>query len=116
MNTPSKKKFFMPAEWHEHDCCWMQWPNQNTNFSGYGGIPSWSHFNFEKGKIAWAKVAKVISEFEKVKMIVNPINVQNAKAMLDSKVEIIAFANDDGWSRDSGAIFLLDKNMALSII
>ena len=26
----------------------------------------------------------------------------------DSKVEIIEFINDDGWARDSGAIFLLN--------
>jgi len=113
MFTPVSKNFSMPAEWFLHECCWMQWPNENINFNSYSNVPSWSHFDFEKGRIAWANVAKAISEFEKVKMIVHPKNIQNAKNQLDQKVEIIEFINDDGWSRDTGAIFLLDKNNKL---
>ena len=50
-----------------------------------------------------------ISEFETVKMIIHPDNIKNAKKILDTKVEIIEFINDDGWARDSGAIFLLNN-------
>ena len=113
MFTPISKNFSMPPEWSFHECCWMQWPNENSNFSGYGNVPSWSYFNFEKGRYAWAKVAEAISKFEKVKMIVHPNNIENAKKLLDSKVEIVQFINDDGWARDSGAMFLLDQNNKL---
>ncbi len=109
--TPSKKNYHMPAEWELHECCWMQWPYENPNHNGYGLIPSWSHFDFEKGRLAWANVAKSIAEFEKVKMLVHPDNLINAKNLLDPKIEIIELKLDDCWARDSGAIFLLnDKN------
>ena len=106
--TPKDQKYRMPAEWEQHECCWMQWPHDNPGFSGYNNVPTWSHFDIEKGRIAWANVASKISEFEKVKMIVHPDNIDNAKNILDSKVEIIECINDDGWARDSGAIFLLN--------
>jgi agmatine deiminase len=90
----------------------MQWPYNNPNHNGYGAIPSWSHFDFEKGRLAWANVANSIVKFEQVKMITHPDEIRKAKKLLDSKIEIIEFKIDDCWARDSGAIFLLnDKNM-----
>tara|TARA_B100000929_G_scaffold8635_1_gene7342 strand:- start:1404 stop:2447 length:1044 start_codon:yes stop_codon:yes gene_type:complete len=112
MITPKEKKYYMPAEWYPHKCCWMQWPYNNPNHNGYGAIPSWSHFDFEKGRLAWANVANSIVKFEQVKMITHPDEIRKAKKLLDSKIEIIEFKIDDCWARDSGAIFLLnDKNM-----
>jgi len=112
MITPKEKKYYMPAEWYPHKCCWMQWPYNNPNHNGYGAIPSWSHFDFEKGRLAWANVANSIVKFEQVKMIIHPDETRKAKKLLDSKIEIIEFKIDDCWARDSGAIFLLnDKNM-----
>ena len=45
--TPKEKNFYMPAEWEQHECCWMQWPHENPNFSGYGSVPTWSNFDIE---------------------------------------------------------------------
>ena len=109
MITPKEKKFYMPAEWYPHKCCWMQWPYNNPNHDGYGDIPSWSHFDFEKGRLAWANVANSIVEFEKVKMMTHPDEIIKAKKLLDSRIEIIELKIDDCWARDSGAIFLLDN-------
>ena len=111
--TPIEKKFYMPAEWHPHECCWMQWPYENPNHSGYSNIPSWSHFDYEKGRLAWANVAKSISKFEKVKMLVHPDCIAKANELLDSKIEIIELKIDDCWARDSGAIFLLNNENKL---
>jgi len=111
MNTPKEKKYYMPAEWYPHKCCWMQWPYNNPNHDGYGAVPSWSHFDFEKGRLAWANVANSIVKFEQVKMIVHPDEMRESKKLLDSKIEIIELKIDDCWARDSGATFLLnDKN------
>ena len=111
MNTPKEKKYYMPAEWYPHKCCWMQWPYNNPNHVGYGAVPSWSHFDFEKGRLAWANVANSIIKFEHVKMIVHPDEMREAKKLLDSKIEIIELKIDDCWARDSGATFLLnDEN------
>ena len=109
MKTPRELNYYMPAEWYTHKCCWMQWPYENPYHDGYGAIQSWSHFDFKKGRLAWANVAKSIAEFEKVKMLVHPDSVTNAKELLDSKIEIIERKIDDCWARDSGAIFLLNN-------
>ena len=52
----------MPAEWSNHDCCWMQWPTDVTG--DYSEIESWAHFDLEKARVAWANVANAISKFE----------------------------------------------------
>jgi len=111
--TPKDQNYRMPGEWESHACCWMQWPHDNPNFKSYAEVPSWSHFDIGKGRIAWANVANAISNFEPVKMIVHPDNIINAKKLLNEKVEILSFVNDDGWARDSGAIFLLNKEKKL---
>ena len=110
---PKDKNYIMPAEWEQHECCWMQWPHDNPEFNSYAEVPTWSHFDIEKGRIAWANVANAISNFEQVKMIVHPNNIVNASKLLNEKVEILSFVNDDAWARDSGAIFLLNKEKKL---
>ena len=70
--NPKEKNYRMPAEWEKHACCWMQWPHDNPEFYSYAEVPTWSHFDIEKGRIAWANVANAISNFEQVKIIVHP--------------------------------------------
>ena len=113
MSTPKEKKFYMPPEWYPHTCCWMQWPYNNPNHDGYGTVPSWSHFDFDKGRLAWSNVANSIAKFEKVKMIVHPDEISKAKKLLNSEIEIIQLKIDDCWARDSGAIFLLNRENKL---
>ena len=113
MSTPKEKKFYMPPEWYPHTCCWMQWPYNNPNHDGYGAVPSWSHFDFDKGRLAWSNVANSIAKFEKVKMIVHPDEISKAKKLLNSEIEIIQLKIDDCWARDSGAIFLINKENKL---
>ena len=111
--APKDKNYIMPAEWEQHECCWMQWPHDNPEFNSYAEVPTWSHFDIEKGRTAWANVANAISNFEQVKMIVHPNNIVNASKLLNEKVETLSFVNDDAWARDSGAIFLLNKEKKL---
>ena len=111
--SPKENNYHMPAEWEQHECCWMQWPHDNPEFNSYAKVPTWSHFDIEKGRIAWANVANSISNFEPVKMIVHPDNIVNASKLLNEKIEILNFKNDDAWARDSGAIFLLNKEKKL---
>ena len=47
MIYPKQQNFFMPPEWHPHECCWMQWPHENPNINSYGKIPSWSNFDIK---------------------------------------------------------------------
>ena len=82
----------MPAEWFPHECCWMQWPTETfpTDVTS-----SWSHFDYQKGRDAWANVANAISKFEKTKMIVHPEDSASAKSLLSEKIDIIEFPIND---------------------
>ena len=100
----------MPAEWYQHECCWMQWP---TEFFPINATSSWSHFNLDKGRLAWANVANAISRFEKLKMIVHPNDYKSALNLLDKNIEILQTPIDDAWCRDTGAIFLLNEKNQL---
>ena len=48
--NPGEKNYRMPAEWEKHACCWMQWPHNNPEFNSYAEVPTWSHFDIEKGE------------------------------------------------------------------
>ncbi|MDC3111114.1 agmatine deiminase family protein [Pelagibacteraceae bacterium] len=110
MKTPTQENFYMPAEWYQHECCWMQWP---TEFFPINATSSWSHFDLDKGRLAWANVANAISRFEKLKMIVHPSDSKSALNLLDKNVEILQTPIDDAWCRDTGAIFLLNEKNQL---
>lgn len=110
MKTPTQANFFMPAEWYLHECCWMQWP---TEFFPINATSSWSHFDLDKGRLAWANVANAISRFEKLKMIVHPNDYKSALSLLDKNIEILQTPIDDAWCRDTGAIFLLNEKNQL---
>ena len=110
MQTPKDFSYYMPAEWSEHECCWMQWP---TIMTPSEDAVTWSHFDLDKGRINWASVANTISKFEPVKMIVHPKDINSTNNLLKPDVKIIPLEIDDAWCRDSGAIFLLDKNNKL---
>ena len=110
MKTPTQANFYMPAEWYQHECCWMQWP---TEFFPINATSSWSHFDLDKGRLAWANVANAISRFEKIKMIVHPNDYKSALNLLDKNIEILQTPIDDAWCRDTGAIFLLNEKNQL---
>jgi len=110
MKTPIDNKYYMPPEWHPHECCWMQWP---TETFPSGVTPSWSHFDLDKGRIAWANVANTISKFESLKMIVHPDDRESATTLLTNNVEILELPINDAWCRDTGAIFLLNNKNEL---
>ncbi len=110
MKTPIDNKYYMPPEWHPHECCWMQWP---TETFPSGVAPSWSHFDLDKGRIAWANVANTISKFESLKMIVHPDDRKSATTLLNNNVEILELPINDAWCRDTGAIFLLNNKNEL---
>ena len=110
MKTPTQANFYMPAEWYQHECCWMQWP---TEFFPINATSSWSHFDLDKGRLAWANVANAISRFEKLKMIVHPNDYKSALNLLDNNIEILQTPIHDAWCRDTGAIFLLNEKNQL---
>ncbi|MBY6105329.1 agmatine deiminase family protein [Ferrimonas balearica] len=97
METPTQQGFFMPAEWHPHQACWMAWPCNPPVFNG----------QFEAAQREYAAVAQAIARFEPVIMLVRPEDEAEARAMCGTGIELKLMPLDDSWFRDNGPTFLL---------
>lgn len=105
MSTPKQAGFSMPPEWHPHAGCWMAWPcHQET----------WANIGFERARIAYARVAKAIAQFEPLTMLVNPGDEALAKQLCGEQIRIIAMPLNDSWTRDTGPTFLLNTQNELA--
>lgn len=103
--TPKQAGFFMPAEWHPHERCWMAWPCH---------LSSWSKVGLDRARVAYARVANAIAQFEPVTMLVNPGDEETAKNLCGKGIEIITLPINDSWTRDTGPTFLLNKDNELA--
>ena len=92
----------MPSETDPHTCTWMAWPS-----SGYtlGDTDSAA----DEARATWAAVAHAVSEFEPVRMVVDPSAVQVARDWLGSDVELFEAPLDDAWMRDFGPSFVVGE-------
>lgn len=59
-----------------------------------------------RAKQAVARVARAISTFEPVTMVVRPPDTAEARLATSGKVDIFEIALDDSWARDSGPTFV----------
>ncbi len=105
MNTPKQAGFFMPAEWHPHERCWMAWPCHPS---------TWSKIGLERARIAYARVAQAIAQFEPVTLLVNPGDEESAKQYCGKNIELITLPINDSWTRDTGPTFLLNQEQQLA--
>ncbi|WP_115090983.1 agmatine/peptidylarginine deiminase [Legionella worsleiensis] len=103
--TPKQAGYFMPAEWHPHQRCWMAWPCHES---------TWEKVGLERARIAYAKVAQAIAHYEPVTMLVNPGDETSAKALCDESVSLLTHPINDSWTRDTGATFLLNSEQQLA--
>lgn len=97
-NSPVAHGMFMPAEWEPHARCWMQWPRRGDLWGSY----------MPQAIVAYAHVARTISRFEPVTMIVHPEDVAEARFACGTSVEVVALDIDDSWARDTGPTFVKD--------
>lgn len=104
--TPKQAGFFMPAEWHPHERCWMAWPCH---------LNTWSKIGLDRARRAYAKVAQSIAQFEPVTLLVNPGDEESAITLCgDNNINRVTLAINDSWTRDTGATFLLNKSNELA--
>lgn len=104
MAVPADDGFFMPAEWAPHQRTWMSWPCREETWGG----------EIEAAREAYAEVAKTISAFEPVTMVVNPEELATASLALGSGVACVPIPHSDSWLRDSGPTFVVDRKGALA--
>ena len=95
-STPKKDGFRMPGEFEPQEQIFMIWPERPDNWRN-GGKPV---------QEAFTNVAKAISKFEPVTMLVSKEQYANARNRLPSDIRVVEASNNDSWVRDCGPTFL----------
>lgn len=96
VRTPASDGFFMPAEWAQHERCWMAWPRLKS---------LWGQA-LDEAKLAYAEVARTIAGFEEVVMLTHAEDMGEATRMCGPSVKVTATHVEDSWTRDSGPTFV----------
>ena len=102
--SPGNLGFRMPAEYEEHERCWMVWPNREETYRN----------NFAQAKREFADVAHAIRRFEPVTMVVAPQDLPEAKNLLGSDIELLMLPVNDAWGRDTGPCFVVNEKGELA--
>jgi agmatine deiminase len=90
----------LPAEWEPHERTLMAWPCRRE---------LWNE-TIDQARADYAMVARAIAEFEPVTMIANPgAEAAEARAVCSPRVEVMELPLDDSWIRDSGPIYVRDR-------
>ncbi len=89
--------FYMPGEWERHERTLIEWPVRESLV--------WPD-HYKEVCEGYAAVAKAVSEFETVTVIVNPKDRAEAKRICGSFAEILEIPHNDAWCRDNGPTFL----------
>ncbi len=98
--TPKQLGFSMPAEWEDHAACWVAWPTRNA-----------AHYGFiNEARIAYSNAIHAINDFEPVKVVIHPRDINGAKKILSAQVELFPAEIDDAWMRDSGPTFVKNSH------
>ena len=99
-STPAASGFRFSAEWDRHEFTLMAMPpRQNWKSSG---IP------YADVLRQWTDVANTLADYEPVLMVVDPRQKQQVRKLLSSEIEQVSMPLNDGWSRDSGPMFVVN--------
>ena len=91
----------MPAEEHPHDATWMCWPSSEE---------VWGE-TLPDVQDALVRVALAISEFEPVRLLARPDQIDIVRELVGgADVEVIEAPVDDLWARDTLPCFLLARS------
>ena len=103
-NAPTENpadRFRFPGEWHPHERTLMAMPPpevwENTRIS------------IDQVRRQWSTVANVLQEFEPVTLVVRPEDRKACEPLLDSSIELLELPLDDGWTRDSGPLIVINE-------
>ena len=99
----------MPSESAAHHATWMAWPSGGYTLGD-------SATEVEQARTTWASVANAVAEFEPVRMVVVPSDIEVARRYLHPDVELLPGALDDAWMRDIGPTFVLSDDGALGAV
>lgn len=97
--TPKQDGYRMPGEFEPQERVYMVWPQRTDNWRN-GAKPA---------QEAYSNVAKAISEFTPVTMLVNANQYENARERLPENIRVVEASSNDSWVRDSGPSFLVNN-------
>ena len=86
----------MPAEFEPQKRIWMIWPERTDNWRD-GAKPA---------QQTYTEIAKAISRFTPVTMVVSHSQYANCRYMLPDDIRVIEMSSNDSWMRDCGPIFV----------
>ncbi len=106
MTTPKQDGYYMPAEWHPHQACFMAWPCAAETFAPAPMDLASAH---KAAKKCYGEVARAVSRFEPVYMLTNKEDIEETKTICGPDINVIEAQIDDGWFRDTGPTFVINK-------
>ncbi|MGB5597159.1 MAG: agmatine deiminase family protein [Thiothrix litoralis] len=98
--TSTPREWYMPDEGERHTRTWMA-------FGASAAI--WGKKLLPETRHNLATIANTIVKYEPVTVLVRENEVELARKLLDSKVELVVSALDDLWMRDTGPAFVLTE-------
>ncbi|MDY6991564.1 MAG: agmatine deiminase family protein [Pseudomonadota bacterium] len=104
MTTPIADQFYMPAEWHPHERCWMAWPCRAA---------SWP-FGLARARASYLTVAQAITQFEPLTLLAPPSEIEEVRWLCGPEIEIISLPYDDSWLRDTAPTFVINAQGQLA--
>eukprot|EP00122_Pirum_gemmata_P001041 Pgem_evm1s931 len=100
-NVADNNFYFMPDETSEHSATWMSYVGRE---SIWGNLATGVKANL-------VTVANVISQYEKVNLVVDPADVAEAQNIFNgnANINMLVHKLNDFWIRDYGAVYIVDK-------
>lgn len=92
----------MPSETAPQDRIWMAFPRAGVTL---GNDADSAEAAFQ----TWSNVAHAIVDREPVTMVVDPSEINRARKMLSSSIDIVEAPLNDYWMRDIGPTFVIDS-------
>ena len=99
----------MPAEWELHEASWMAWPTEGPSTVDLDAR------GVEGMRQAWAEVAGAVANFETLRMVVDPADIDSARRLLDPAIDLVLAPLNDSWIRDMGPTFVLDDGVVSAV-
>ena len=96
--VPRAVGWYAPADHVPHTRTWMAWPARRD---------IWGN-QLEGARQDIARIARAITRYEPVSLVVRPDQARDASAQCGKGVEIVQLVNDDCWMRDMGPLFLIN--------
>ncbi len=102
----------MPAEWEQHERCWMAFPPSNETFGLDGGD------DLHAARVAWAAAATTIAKYEPVTLLVGPNQSAAASEYIGAhpNITLVERPLDDSWARDIGPTFTIEADGSLGAV